>query len=98
VERELREETGYAATKFYPLPPWPYRSGTSENVMYGYIATGLKKVTNDAGDATEDITVMEVPAEKLMEFWLHPEKDVLFQPEILAMYQAALELGIIKLR
>lgn len=96
VRRELLEETGYDATHFYPLPAWPYRSGSSRNKIFGFIATGLKKVDDARGDATEDIEVMEVPFEKLMELWLKPEPGVLFQPEIIAMYHAAIGMGLIK--
>lgn len=96
IRRELLEETGYDAAKFYPLPAWPYRSGSSQNKIYGFIATGLKKINNAIGDATEDIEVMEVPVAELMNLWLKPEPGVFFQPEIIAMYQAAIEMGLIK--
>ena len=96
IRRELVEETGYEAEKFYALPAWPYRSGTSQNKIYGFIATGLKKISEVYGDATEDIEVIELPLKELVSIWLKPPGDVLFQPEIIAMYQAAIELGIIK--
>jgi len=96
IKRELLEETGYEASKLVALPGWPYRSGTSRNMIYGFIATGLKKITDIVGDDTEDISVIEVPLGKLTDLWLRPEKDVLFQPEILAMYQAAVSLGIVE--
>lgn len=96
IKRELLEETGYEAGKLHPLPPWPYRSGTSKNMIYGFIATGLKKVSDATGDDTEDLSVIEVPLPKLVDLWLHAPDDTFFQPEILAMYQAALALGIVK--
>lgn len=98
IKRELREETGYEASKLHALPPWPYRSGTSKNMIYGFIATGLKKVSEVVGDDTEDLSVVEIPLDKLVEAWLHPQDDTLFQPEILAMLQAAITLGIVKQR
>jgi ADP-ribose pyrophosphatase len=96
IKRELLEETGYRASKLYALPPYPYRSGTSGNMIYGFIATGLTKITDVVGDDTEDISVMEVPLKELVNLWLNPTDGIYFQPEILAMYQAALTLGIVK--
>ena len=95
AKRELLEETGYAADKLTPLPPWPYRSGTSRNMIYGFVATGLKKVNDAAGDDTEDLTVLEVPLKKLISLCLNPPADALFLPEIIAMYEMAKELKII---
>jgi 8-oxo-dGTP pyrophosphatase MutT (NUDIX family) len=96
IKRELLEETGYRAEKLYTLPAWPYRSGTSQNKIYGFIATGLTKVSDIVGDATEDIEVLEIPLAKLTDVWLHPSDSSFFQPEIIAMYQAAIALGIVK--
>lgn len=96
ARRELLEETGYSAEQLYPLPAWPYRSGSSRNKIHGFIATGLKKVSDASGDATEDIEVMEVSCSELMNMWLNPEPDMFFQPEIIAMYHAAIEMEIIK--
>ncbi|HVM76570.1 MAG TPA: NUDIX hydrolase [Candidatus Paceibacterota bacterium] len=94
IKRELFEETGYTAEKLFSVPAFPYRSGTSANKIYGFIATGLKKVNDNVGDATEDIEVVEVPLKDLTKLWLDPKDDSLFQPEIIAMYQAAIEMGI----
>ncbi len=96
IKRELLEETGYEASKIHALPSYPYRSGTSKNMIYGFIATGLKKVNDNVGDDTEDISVMEVPFNDLVGLWLKPKDDTYFQPEIIAMYQAAIVLGIVK--
>lgn len=96
IRRELIEETGYDAASWHALPAWPYRSGTSQNKIYGFIATDLKKISDVTGDATEDISVIEVPLEKLVDLWLNPTDDTAFQPEIIAMYEAAINLGIVK--
>lgn len=94
ARRELLEETGYRARKLVRLPPWPYKSTTSRNIIYAFVATGLKKVCEEVGDATEDISVIEVPLKKLASFWLNLPRDTYFQPEILGMYQMAIHLGI----
>jgi len=96
IKRELLEETGYRAAKLYELPPWPYRSGTSKNIIHGFIATGLEKVTDVVGEDTEDISVVEIPLGDLVHTWLHPKDDAYFQPEIIAMWQAAVKMGIVE--
>lgn len=99
IRRELMEETGYRASGIVPLPPWPYRAGSSKNLIYGFIATGLEKVSDAVGDDTEDISVVEIPLDDLLDVWLHPEENpeakVYFQPEIIAMHLAAIALGIV---
>ncbi|MBU6500873.1 MAG: NUDIX hydrolase [Patescibacteria group bacterium] len=97
VKRELLEETGYEASEWHALPPQPYRSGSSKNLMYGFIAKGLKKVKDGiTGDDTEDISIMEVPLKDLVRLWLNPSDDIFFEPEIIAMYQAGIEMGLLK--
>jgi ADP-ribose diphosphatase len=96
IKRELLEETGYQASSLHELPPWPYRAGASKNMIHGFIATGLKKITDKVGDDTEDLSVIEVPLDKLVDLWLHPTDNTYFLPEILAMYQAAIALKIVK--
>ena len=84
--RELLEETGYTAQKFTRLRPWPYRSGSSNGLCNGFVATGLQKVREYTGDVTEDITVLEVEMEKLLDFYYNLPQDVLFNIEILALH------------
>jgi len=95
ARRELLEETGYIADKIHAIPAWPYRTGTSKNKVYGFIATGLTKVNDDRGDETEDIELLEVRLKDLAKFWLELKDGVLFQPEIVAMYDAAIAMGIL---
>ena len=95
IKRELLEEVGYAAANIHALPPYPARPGVSKNMFYPFIATGLKKVADNTGDDTEDISIMEIPLNKLFDLWLHPADDTFIQPDVLAMYQAGVELGIL---
>ena len=39
--RELREETGYAATSLYPLGSFYTSPGMSDELMHAFVATGL---------------------------------------------------------
>ena len=96
ARRELMEETGYEAEKFVALPSWPYRSGISKNMVYGFIAIGVKKVDHHAaGDDTEDLTVFEIFPEKLMDLYVHPPADTTIIPEIIAMYELAKYMKIV---
>lgn len=95
AKRELLEETGYAGSNFFKVPCWPYRSGSSNGVISAFIATGVKKTKDDVLiDATEDITVMSVPLDKLIELYFNQPPEVLFQPEILALYMMAKHLNL----
>lgn len=96
TKRELLEETGYVADVFHALPAYPYKSGTSGNMAYAFIATGLRKVGHEAGDDTEDISVVEIPLEKLAKFYIDLPPDTLFSLEILAIYEIAKYLKIVK--
>lgn len=62
IEREVREETGYASDEapiflgqFYPNP------ATSTNQVHCYLLRNARRVGEQRLDATEDILVQEVP-------------------------------------
>lgn len=94
ANRELTEETGFRAEKFFALPPTPYAAGSSNNLTYNFIATGLSKISNDRGDVTEDITVVEIPVNKLMNYYFS-NPNMLFNIKIIAMYQIARAKGLV---
>lgn len=94
AKRELLEETGYSAKNLIPISSWPYRSGSSNGVVSCFAATGLTKVTDKVGDATEDLTVVEVPMNELMDFYIKLPEDVLFTIEILGLHKIITEKGI----
>lgn len=94
VRRELLEETGYTAEKYYPLPPTPYGAGTTNTLYHDFIATGATKISEIQGDVTEDITVFEIPANELTDYYLN-NPDQLFGARILSLYQIALAKGLI---
>ncbi|HET6395484.1 MAG TPA: NUDIX hydrolase [Pseudoxanthomonas sp.] len=59
--RELEEETGWTAERAEVLMVGPTSSGASSEKIAFVRATGLRRVGPGGGDATEDITVHEVP-------------------------------------
>lgn len=92
ARRELMEETGYHAGKFLALPPTPYAAGTSNNLTNNFIATDLSKSSEVHGDVTEDISIIEVPLNDLVTYYLN-STDVLFNLKIIALQQVALAKG-----
>lgn len=59
--RELEEETGWTAEHAEVLMTGPTSSGASSEKIAFVRATGLRKVGEGGGDASEDILVHEVP-------------------------------------
>lgn len=94
VQRELLEETGYRAETFFALPPSSLAAGTSNNFSHYFIATKLTKTSHVYGDETEDMNVIEIPAHKLINYYLN-NSDILFDIRILALYQVALSKGFL---
>ncbi|MGA7296363.1 MAG: NUDIX hydrolase [Rhodanobacteraceae bacterium] len=61
TQRELEEETGYRCERIEPLHSGPSSAGMSTEIIHYVRALDLKRVSQGGGDATEDITVHEVP-------------------------------------
>ncbi|HHZ23143.1 TPA: NUDIX hydrolase [Xanthomonas vasicola pv. zeae] len=59
--RELEEETGWTAEHAEVLMIGPTSAGASSEKIAFVRATGLRKVGAGGGDASEDITVHEIP-------------------------------------
>lgn len=68
AERELLEETGYAAEQLEYLTEGPPSPGAISEVIAMFRATGLRKVAEGGGDESEDITVHEVPLDDVANF------------------------------
>lgn len=62
--RELEEETGWTAEHAEVLMIGPTSSGASSEKIAFVRATGLRKVGAGGGDASENITVHEVPRDR----------------------------------
>jgi len=85
AKRELLEETGYAARRFFVLTAGPAASGSSSVILTFVHAQGLYKKQTGGGDATECITVHAVPLKRI-EAWLEEKKHAgcLVDPKIYA--------------
>jgi ADP-ribose pyrophosphatase len=60
ARRELLEETGYAAAGMTAVAEGPPSAGMSNEVITLFVAQGLKKLGDGAGDGSEQITLHEV--------------------------------------
>ena len=61
ARRELLEETGYEARQMTEVGSGPPSAGLSDEFVTMFVARGLRKVSDDIGDGSEEITVHEVP-------------------------------------
>jgi len=68
AERELREETGFAAREIVALAEGPIAVGVSDEMISFFQARGLARVGVGGGDASEQITTHEVPLPELRRF------------------------------
>jgi ADP-ribose pyrophosphatase len=67
-KRELLEETGYAAREMKAVAEGPPSAGICDEVITIFVARGLKKTGEAAGDGSEDITLHEVPVARVRAF------------------------------
>jgi ADP-ribose pyrophosphatase len=68
AKRELLEETGYEAREMKPVVVGPPSAGICDEIITLFVAKGLKKTGDGAGDGSEDITLHEVPLAKVPVF------------------------------
>jgi ADP-ribose pyrophosphatase len=66
--RELEEETGFAAREIVFLAEGPTAVGLSDEVISFFQARGLTRVGPGGGDASENITVREIPLAEVRSF------------------------------
>lgn len=83
AQRELLEETGYAAGHLELLMSCPSSAGMSDEVISFVMASGLQKSGPGGGDASEDITVHAIPLVQIDQ-WLtgHLRRGTLIDPKI----------------
>ncbi len=67
IKRDLLEEAGYACDNWQLLTVLSQNPSTSNNLTYCYLATGVRKVSEQSLDATEDIAVKLLTEEELKE-------------------------------
>jgi ADP-ribose pyrophosphatase len=68
AERELLEETGFAAGEMVALAEGPIAVGVSDETISFFQARRLTRAGAGGGDATEQITTREVPLPELRQF------------------------------
>lgn len=91
AQRELQEEVGYKADQLIEVSPWPYRSGSSDNIAYGFIALDLRYV-GEQPEAAEDIETIFVPVRDLPRFVARSK--IMCGTEILHMHSLAKDLRL----
>jgi ADP-ribose diphosphatase len=69
AQRELREETGYEAAHWTELGGGYSSPGLTDEMIVLFLAEGISKRGPGGGDASENITVHEIPFHKVMA-WL----------------------------
>ncbi|MBD5225176.1 MAG: NUDIX hydrolase [Bacteroidales bacterium] len=67
ARRELREETGYAGGEWELLSVLSQNPSTTNNLTYCFVAKGVRKVSGQSLDATEDIAVKILTENELKE-------------------------------
>lgn len=69
AHRELLEETGFDAAHIVEVARGPTSPGITDEQIVMYVATGLRRLHEGGGDATEDIVVHVVPLDQA-EQWI----------------------------
>ena len=69
AHRELLEETGFDAAHIVEVVRGPTSAGITDEQIVLYVATGLRRLHEGGGDATESIVVHTVPLDRAEE-WL----------------------------
>ena len=93
AERELEEETGYRASAWHFAGDAVLSPGLCDETMSLFVATGLTRVGDGGGDATEAITVHHAPINGLLK-WLDGQREsgkivdvkVMIAPLLVAAY------------
>ncbi|HWD17907.1 MAG TPA: NUDIX hydrolase [Verrucomicrobiae bacterium] len=85
AQRELLEETGYAAAQVECVTTGPSSAGLTSELVTFLIATGLQRVHAGGGVAHEDIRVHEIPLREI-DGWLagRSKAGLLIEPKVYA--------------
>ncbi len=65
AQRELLEETGFGGGSWKPLMELSANPALQNNITYSFLAEGVEKISKQALDATEEISVHLVPIDEL---------------------------------
>ena len=91
IARELMEETGYAFSSFEEICEVAANPGVLNNFTKLYLATGGRKVANQALDGNEEIEVILVPIDELIEMLL--QNKIVQALHATCIFYALLKLG-----
>lgn len=94
MRRELLEETGYAFEKIEPMANVYPNPSTSTNIVYGFLATGGKKVQEQDLDEQEEIIVSEHTFDEVKQ--LLAENKIAQSLHCTALFYALMKLGELK--
>jgi ADP-ribose pyrophosphatase len=75
ANRELEEETGYRAQRIEPLAVGTASAGMSDEVITLLRASGLSRVGNGGGDASEQIQVHEISVNQVRTWLTDRQKE-----------------------
>lgn len=87
--RELEEETGFAADAIREVAKGPVSAGITDECITIFRASGLTKVGEGGGDASEDIVVHCVPLDALADWLAQPRTGVMIDPKVYAAFYFA---------
>lgn len=75
ARRELLEETGFEAGSMEQLFEGAVSAGLSDEEITFYLARECRRVAPGGGDASEDITVYEVPCDQVLD-WIDEQRSL----------------------
>lgn len=91
IKRELLEETGYEFDEIKPLGVISANPSTNSNLMHMFLATGGRKIKEQALDDNEEIEILELSFDELMQ--LIDENKIMQSMHLSTIYYALKSLG-----
>ncbi len=91
IKRELLEETGYEFDEIKPLGVISANPSTNTNLMHMFLATGGRKIKEQALDDNEEIEILELSFDELMQ--LIDENKIMQSMHLSTIYYALKSLG-----
>lgn len=73
AKRELLEETGYGNGEWKQFSALSQNPGSANNTTYTFLATGVKKITGQSLDKTEDLSIKFLSESEVMEMLIRED-------------------------